>query len=209
MLQLLNSPTLQNLSDLVQSIQYNQELDQAQKKIHYETFQDLIKLQSFNHYASFIDYLIRLNEGDKSNYYRVFLQIQKPQLHISSDLYPKDDLIPQEEPLKIIQTVPKFLKDTIKCQEVISNTQRKQRKIPNYEKELFFQYFPVLPFRQEYIQSILQIATLKLTELKNLVSQVAYLKQNAIQSIPQSVRILRKKQKLQFSEEPAPQKLYS
>ncbi|CAD8124266.1 unnamed protein product [Paramecium sonneborni] len=211
-LKLLNSSTLQNLCKFVQSIQYNQELDQAQtkemKKIHYQTFQDLIKFQSSNHYASFIDYLIRLNDGDQNNYYKVFLTIQKPQLHISSDLYPKeDDLIPQEEPLKIIQTVPTFLKDKIKCQEVISNTYRKQRTIPNYEKEQFFQYFPVFPFRQEYIQSILQIANSKLIELKNLVSQVAYLKQNAIQSVPQSVRTLRKKQKVLSSEEPAPQKL--
>lgn len=69
------------------------------KKIHYETFQDVIKLQSSNHYAAFIDYLILLNDGDKTNYYKVFLKIQKPQLHISSDLYPKDDdLIPQEQP---------------------------------------------------------------------------------------------------------------
>ncbi|CAD8179666.1 unnamed protein product [Paramecium octaurelia] len=210
MLSFLSSSTLQNLSKLLQSLQYNQELDQVQtkemKKIHYETFQDVIKLQSSNHYAAFIDYLIRLNDGDKTNYYKVFLNIQKPQLHISSDLYPKDDdLIPQEQPQKILQTVPTFLKDKIKCQEVISNTYRKQRTIPDYEKELFFQYFPVFPFRQEYIQSILQIATLKLTELKNLVSQVAYLKQTAIQSVPQSVRTLRKKQKV--SEEPAPQKL--
>ncbi|CAK65469.1 unnamed protein product (macronuclear) [Paramecium tetraurelia] len=210
MLSFLGSSTLQNLSKLLQSLQYNQELDQAQtkemKKIHYETFQDVIKLQSSNHYAAFIDYLIRLNDGDKTNYYKVFLNIQKPQLHISSDLYPKDDdLIPQEQPQKIIQTVPTFLKDKIKCQEVISNTYRKQRAIPDYEKELFFQYFPVFPFRQEYIQSILQIAILKLTELKNLVSQVAYLKQTAIQSVPQSVRTLRKKQKV--SEEPVPQKL--
>ncbi|CAD8206101.1 unnamed protein product [Paramecium octaurelia] len=215
MLPFLSSPSLQNLSKLLQSISYGQELDQAQtkemKKIHHETFQDVIKLQSSNHYAAFIDYLIRLNDGDKTNYYKVFLKIQKPQLHISSDLYPKDDdLIPQEEPQKIAQTVPTFLKDKIKCQEVISNTFRKQRTIPNYEKELFFQYFPVFPFRQEYVQSILQIATIKLTELKNLVSQVAYLKQNAIQSVPQSVRTLRRKQKPILkvsSEEPAPQKL--
>ncbi|CAD8206302.1 unnamed protein product [Paramecium pentaurelia] len=211
MLTFLNQFTLSYLSKLLQSIEYHQELDQAQtkeiKKIHYETFQDVIKLQSSNHYAAFIDYLILLNDGDKTNYYNVFLKIQKPQLHISSDLYPKDDdLIPQEQPQKIPQTVPTFLKDKIKCQEVISNTYRKQRTIPNYEKELFFQYFPVFPFRQEYIQSILQIATLKLNELKNSVSQVAYLKQTHIQSIPQSVRTLRRKQKIS-SEEPAPEKL--
>ncbi|CAD8045022.1 unnamed protein product [Paramecium primaurelia] len=212
MLQFLNSSNLQNLSKLLQSIQYNQELDQEQtkqmKKLHYETFQDVIKLQSSNHYSAFIDYLIRLNDGDKTNYYKVFLNIQKPQLHISSDLYTKDDdLIIQDQPQKINQTVPIFLKDKIKCQEVISNTYRKQRIIPNYEKELFFQYFPVFPFRQEYIQSILQIATFKLIELKNLVSQIAYLKQTTIQCVPQSVRTLRKKQKLLQSEEPAPEKL--
>lgn len=59
------------------------------KKLHYETFLDVIKLQSANHYTAFIDYLLRLSNG--GDYYKVFLKIQKPQLHISSDLYSKDD----------------------------------------------------------------------------------------------------------------------
>lgn len=72
------------------------------KKLHYDTFLDLIKLQSSNHYTAFIDYLLRLSDGDQSNYYKVFLKIQKPQLHISQDLYSKDDdTFIENEPQKI------------------------------------------------------------------------------------------------------------